>query len=71
MIQITKRDDGIVEWALVAEPCNEIGSAMLEALEGAHNPGGHVGKRVGRHMYSVCAGRRRSNATLVLPIGVG
>jgi len=35
MIQVTKKPNGIVEWALTAEPCNEIGSAMLKALEEA------------------------------------
>ena len=35
MIEVTKTAEGVVEWALQAEPCNEIGSAMLVALERA------------------------------------
>ena len=33
MITVTKTENGIVEWALERDPCNEIGLDMLDALE--------------------------------------
>ncbi len=33
MIAVTETETGIVEWALERDPCNEIGEAMLAALE--------------------------------------